>query len=308
MAQQNTDNIQQNLNRRDIRRNSSNQIVSYSIPDTDDLTYGIQKIPVIQTRFEKDSYNKTIEMLSDEFITPLPDVPLEVIKTNYISERRIYKNGQPNPEFTEEFNDIFSGRYELTDGARTHTGWRDTHTINPVTLNADGRARGLSFSGYDVIPFDNAVMGPGLEDGGYRITKELIDSGKSIRLKTVIGVANETTSPIQFYISFRRDRAPWSPMETFEEDVQTYSAASYRYMAHRLDVENSDMKENDIWSVQMKVNSNLNTFLYGGKALFEVEIYDGDNPAGDWPRGTVDKFGSPVSLAANTSADGTVVR
>lgn len=110
MAQQNTDNIQQNLNRRDIRRNSSNQIVSYSIPDTDDLTYGIQKIPVIQTRFEKDSYNKTIEMLSDEFITPLPEVPLEVIKTNYISERRIYKNGQPNPEFTEEFNDIFSGR------------------------------------------------------------------------------------------------------------------------------------------------------------------------------------------------------
>lgn len=308
MPEQNTNNIEQNVNRRDVRRNSSNQIVSYPISTDDDMVYGVHKIPAITTLFDKETYNKTIDTLSDEFITPLPDVPLEVVKTNYISELRIYKNGQPNPEFTEEFNDIFSGRYELTDGARTHTGWRDTHTINPVTLNNDGRDRGLSFNGYDVIPFDNAVMGPGLEDGGYRITKELIDSGKSIRLKTVIGVANETLSPIEFYISFRRDRAPWSPMETFEEDVETYPAGSYRYMAHRLDIENGDMKENDIWSVQMKVNSNLNTFLYGGKSLFEVEIYDGENPAGDWPRGTVDKFGSPVSLAANTSGDGTTTR
>ena len=308
MPEQNTNNIEQNVNRRDVRRNSSNQIVSYPISTDDDMVYGVHKIPAITTLFDKETYNKTIDTLSDEFITPLPDVPLEVVKTNYISELRIYKNGQPNPEFTEEFNDIFSGRYELTDGARTHTGWRDTHTINPVTLNSDGRARGLSFEGYDVIPFDNAVMGPGLEDGGYRITKELIDSGKSIRLKTVIGVANETSSPIEFYISFRRDRAPWTPLETFEEDVETYPGGSYRYMAHRLDIDNSDMKENDIWSVQMKVNSNLNTFLYGGKSLFEVEIYDGENPAGDWPRGTVDKFGSPVSLAANASGDGTTTR
>lgn len=291
MAQQNTDNIQQNLNRRDIRRNSSNQIVSYSIPDTDDLTYGIQKIPVIQTRFKKEDYNKTIEMLSDEFITPLPEVPLEAVKVHYIDELKIYKNGVQNPDLVQdEFEDVFSGRYELSNDAPTKMEYgRDKHSVNPSYWNSEANQRGFRFTGPRRVYFDTPVYGPPLEENGYRITKELIDSGKSIRLKTTVGVANQIENTnVGLQLEFNRKRSPDQPYNRVATQWISVPPGEngYPFLSTTYDVLNEDMREGDVWSVHLHCgNTSGNFFQYGRKSIFIVDIFDADNPADDWPTG-----------------------
>ena len=71
---------------RDVRRNSSNQIVSYTLEEDSGTEYGIYKVPKVTSLYEKDSYNRTIPQLSSELIVPLPDIPLEVISQTFVDE------------------------------------------------------------------------------------------------------------------------------------------------------------------------------------------------------------------------------
>lgn len=287
MPEQNTDNILQNVNKRDIKRNTSNQIVSYTLEDDSNFEYGIHKVEGVTQRYDKEVYGRAIDTLSNELIVDLPDVPLETIQFNYVDETKLYVNGQAN-EVDDGFEDIFSGRYELTNGARTHKGWKDTHTINPTFSNADTQAEGFSFSGYDVIPFDKAVFGPGLEEGGYRITKELIESGKNLRFQVKIGVANESNSSQNFHLIFNRKRKPNSVATTYAEEFIQVASPGYPFIQTTYDLMNNQMREHDIWEVQAKVTAARGVFLWGDKSVFNVEVFGDDISATDWgPNGNV---------------------
>jgi len=287
MPEQNTNNILQNVNKRDIKRNTSNQIVSYTLEDDSNFEYGIHKVEGVAQRYDMGGYVRAIDTLSNELIVDLPDVPLEAIETNYVSEANLYVNGQAN-EVDDGFEDIFSGRYELTNGARTHTGWKDTHTINPTFNNADTRAAGFSFSGYDIIPFDKAVFGPGLDTGGYRITKELIESGKNLRFQVKIGVANESGQSQNFHLSFKRKRKPNDVRTTFSEEFVSVDSSQYPFIQTTYDLMNNQMVEHDIWEVQAKVTAYQGVFLWGDKAVLNVEVFGDEISATDWgPNGNV---------------------
>jgi len=287
MPEQNTDNILQNVNKRDIKRNTSNQIVSYTLEDDSNFEYGIHKVDGITQRYDRQIYTRAIDTLSNELIVDLPDVPLEEIEINYVAETNLYVNGQAN-EVDDGFEDIFSGRYELTNGARTHTGWKDTHTINPTFANADTREAGFSFQGYDVIPFDKTVFGPGLEEGGYRITKELIESGKNLRFQVKIGVANESNNSQNFHLSFNRKRKPNDVKTTLSEEFISVDASQYPFIQTTYDLMNNQMVEHDIWEVQAKVTAYQGVFLWGDKSVFNVEVFGDEISATDWgPNGNV---------------------
>ena len=287
MPEQNTDNILQNVNKRDIKRNTSNQIVSYTLEDDSNFEYGIHKVEGATQRYDRQIYTRAIDTLSNELIVDLPDVPLEEIEINYVAETNLYVNGQAN-EVDDGFEDIFSGRYELTNGARTHTGWKDTHTINPTFSNADTRAAGFSFQGYDVIPFDKTVFGPVLEEGGYRITKELIESGKNLRFQVKIGVANESNNSQNFHLSFNRKRKPNDVRTTLSQEFISVDASQYPFIQTTYDLMNNQMVEHDIWEVQAKVTAYQGVFLWGDKAVFNVEVFGDEISATDWgPNGNV---------------------
>jgi hypothetical protein len=289
MPEQNTDNILQNVNKRDIKRNTSNQIVSYTLEDDSNFEYGIHKVEGVAQRYDKEVYSRALDTLSDELIVDLPDVPLETIQFNYVDESNLYVNGQAN-EVDDVFEDIFSGRYELTNGARTHKGWTDTHTINPTFFNSDTQAAGFSFQGYDVIPFDKTVFGPGLEEGGYRITKELIESGKNLRFQVKIGVANESSfgESQNFHLSFNRKRKPNDVRTTFAEEFISVGSPQYPFIQTTYDLMNNQMVEHDIWEVQAKVTAYQKVFLYGNKAVFNVEVFGDEISATNWgPNGNV---------------------
>ena len=80
MAEINIDNTGEVLSRRGVRRNSSNQIISYTLPDDSDKGYGLQRIPAQTTVFGLTSYDRTIDKLSGELLDNIPDIGLRYTK------------------------------------------------------------------------------------------------------------------------------------------------------------------------------------------------------------------------------------
>lgn len=225
---------------RNIKRNTSNQIISYSIPPNSDVEYGVVRLSAVETVYDIDSYNRTLDRLSGDLLQQVDDVG-------------------------NAFTDTFSGRYEITDSARTYNGTLDRQDINIF---------------FDTIPWDNVVNGPTLEDGTYRITKELVDSGKNLRLKATVAISNdnETNLFIPTQVRFQRKRIPLPPGSGFvfrETEVSPGQGTIHQIV---YEIANSEMVENDLWEVQVKYGRNRTTevegiYMRGDQSLFEVELF-----------------------------------
>tara|TARA_B110000444_G_scaffold225821_1_gene229922 strand:+ start:1543 stop:2499 length:957 start_codon:yes stop_codon:yes gene_type:complete len=182
MAEQNIT-TEQEQQLRLVKRNSSNQIVSYTI-DTDEtpgLEYGYKKVPAVFTNYEESVYNRTIDGLSNELIVNIPEVPLEIVQQNFIDEANLYKvQGRRlvtiNGTDVEE-TDEFSARYEISK------------TINKAGIDNAGGDGYLALGNHwwkqnTVLPLTEVVYGkPQSEPGRYVITPELIESGNDLKVK-----------------------------------------------------------------------------------------------------------------------------
>ena len=223
---------------RNIKRNTSNQIISYSIPPNSDVEDGVVRLPAVETVYGIDSYNRTLDRLSGDLL------------------QQVDTDGNV-------FTDTFSGRYEITDSARTYNGTLDRQNINIF---------------FDTIFWDNVVNGPTLEDGAYRITKELIDSGKNLRLKATVAISNDTQTNRFTQVRFQRKRIPLPPGSGFvfrETEVSPGQGTIHQIV---YEITNSEMVENDLWEVQVKYGRNRTTevegiYMRGDQSLFEVELF-----------------------------------
>ena len=121
MADINITTEQEQIQLREIRRNSSNQIISYTLADDSDKDYGYHKVPAITAKYYRTEYDRTIDQLSNELVNPLPDVPLEIVNQNFIDEANMYRVSNSNQLISirqavdVEEEDVFSGLYEMTD-------------------------------------------------------------------------------------------------------------------------------------------------------------------------------------------------
>jgi hypothetical protein len=87
-----------NINRRNIRRNLSNQIVSYTLEPDSTLEYGLKRIPAVTTFYKTDAYNRTIDNLSDELVVDIPNFQPIPISSNFINQSLFFAEGeQPVP-------------------------------------------------------------------------------------------------------------------------------------------------------------------------------------------------------------------
>src|SRR6056300_1747757 len=114
MAETKVDKVAEKVERRDIRRNFSNQIISYGLPEDGKLKYGYKRLPAQSVVYSAESYDKSIDRLSTEQTL------------NYV--QFLTPSGEP------EFEDTFSGRYAITDGAaevpgggKSWSGFMDNH-------------------------------------------------------------------------------------------------------------------------------------------------------------------------------------
>lgn len=289
MAETNIDKVAEKTERREIKRNFSNQIISYGLPEDGKLKYGYKKLPAVTTRYERESYNNTIDGLSDELLSVRGDLGITEQSLNYIkySESIV----------ADEFVDTFSGRYAITRNAKTPigrdswSGYGNHHILNIYKIpaaanNRDDKARKFRIGGLETVPFDDAEKGPSLKNGGYVITPELIESGKSIKLTVIMGIGNELIDSngekkfdnVNFKLKFNRIRKPYEP--NVSEDIgntliETVPRGSYAFLKLEFDVLNSKMQEGDIWELQGMVSTGYRgVFFYGGKTIFKVDVID----------------------------------
>lgn len=288
MAETKVDKVAEKVERRDIRRNFSNQIISYGLPEDGKLKYGYKRLPAKSVVYSAESYDKSIDRLSTELISNVGDLRIIEQTLNYVQFL--------TPSGEAEFEDTFSGRYAITDGAtevpgggNSWTGFMDNHYINPYVAPGSvtqfqNHRNNFRYGGYRTIPFDNAEEGPGLKNGGYVITQELKDSGKSLKLTAIIGVANELRDSagnslnrsVQFKFKFNRIRKPYVPNisdNLGNARYQSVGRGSYPFIKVEFDVLNSIMQVGDIWELQGQVTTAFKgCFFYGNKSIFKVDV------------------------------------
>lgn len=290
MAETKVDKVAEQIERRDIRRNFSNQIISYGLPEDGNLKYGYKRLPAKSTVYPTEAYDKTIDRLTDELTQNSGDLRIVEQTLNYV--KFLTSDGEA------EFEDTFSGRYAITNGAtevpgggKSWTGFKDNHYINPyvspdsVTRLFDHR-NNFKYGGYRTIPFDNVEEGPGLKNGGYVITPELIESGKSLKLTAIIGIANELqdssgntlNKSVQFKFKFNRIRKPYDPKisdNLGNAKYESFDRGEYGFIKVEFDVLNSKMQVGDIWELQGQVTTAYRgCFFYGNKSIFKVDVIE----------------------------------
>lgn len=78
--------IVQNINdknlRREVRRNTSNQIISYTLPPSSVEQYGLVKLPAVKEEFNREQFERTITTNNSEFFVTVPDTNISVISKN----------------------------------------------------------------------------------------------------------------------------------------------------------------------------------------------------------------------------------
>jgi len=313
---------QEAVDLRPIKRNSSKQIVSYTLEEDSDKDYGTNKIPAVYEGYDMAVYRRTLDMLSNELFETQPDVSPEIISQTPINEQDLYVQGVSIKSVIEEegFDDVFSGRYELTPSAPSWRdvagiGYKNTHfsgiDYSPWDDEAVREATDgyVKWKGFKEIPWDLAVYGPPLQDGGYIITQELIDSGRDIQLSATVGMKqgnNNQYTEIYQYVDIHLRRTPNLPSWSAKQVGGLWSSTNGpRYPMHNLTfrVNNSEMQVGDRWEIRSKTGSrNPLNFIYGDKSIFEVKVLEPNADMQPWP----DTDGADVvtnSSVANENQD-----
>ena len=297
MAIQNNTPTENESSFRDIKRNSSNQIVSYTLDEDSLQSYGRHKLPAVTSVYDKVVYNRTLPRLSGELEVPLPDIPLTIVSQNYIEEANLYEEGVSVTADDEVvgFQDVYSGRYELTPNAASYRGaespgyYDNTHFSGISYHNSDVRGATdnfILFPGFKELLWDTAVYGPPLENGGYRVTKELIESGASLNLRAVIGFSlQKGTSNVNAKVRILRKRIPNDPENVIAgPNGGTYTCPKWPMIQIVKDIPNEDLVEHDLYEIQTLVDSrNDGVHIMGDKCIFEVTAIPPDVATIDWP-------------------------
>ena len=275
--------------RRDVRRNTSNQIVSYTLPQNSVEQYGLVKLPAIKEELNRAQFERQINTNVTEFEFNIPDTNLELISLNDIFFPQKVITDVPssldalrekyNSRYTPDFNSN-NGLYEIPPGY--------TREYYPIKL-----------------PFDTVITGQSqdVESGTFLITQELKDSGYDLLLRyKVTAEYRGTGSGSSFRTMFDFDNADGiqspkivtnsnalkkvvdigyqnkllptpgqSPnpngsgnnILTFNRRV---NEATYR-------VTNSEMRVFDRWQVKALIGSD-NTQLIADGSYFEIEVVE----------------------------------
>tara|TARA_A200000159_G_scaffold39302_1_gene35828 strand:+ start:867 stop:1928 length:1062 start_codon:yes stop_codon:yes gene_type:complete len=319
-------------NYRNIRRNSSNQIVSYSIKEDEQPDeYGFKRIPGSIGMFNKTQYERIIPRLSNELLVTPVEFETQIIEQNRLDETKIYKVQNQSIRSVRgaeaaEPEDTFSGRYELTSEAlsrrdkepgeivnsqrefrNTHFGGISFHD-NEVRSATDGY---ITHKGRKEIVWDNKVFGPELQQYGYRVTKELKESGRNLQIRAVVGAQiSHPSSNINFYASIMRKR----PGRTNEENSKIVKDGGRTYLKSEqphwpmivleYELSNNQLQVNDVFQVAtVTTTRNDGTFIMGDKCVFEVNCPLPSDPPIPYPANTNTGGNAGVTTSNLASSD-----
>jgi hypothetical protein len=147
---------------RKVKRNTSKQIISYTLDPEGTDSYGNVKLAASKTVYGKDAFNKVLYTPPTELVNADPSLELTIINEEKLDLRN----------FTG-FKDEFSARYELPPNDKKYYSYNQSYEST----------NGEKPYGSGNLGFSKVVFGPPqATPGRYTITKELIDSGNDLKL------------------------------------------------------------------------------------------------------------------------------
>lgn len=276
---ENPTNIKDKNERRDVRRNTSNQIVSYTLPTNSVQQYGLVKLPAIKEELNRAQFERQINTNVTEFQFNIPDTNLELISLNDIFFPQKVITDTPsslealrekyNSKYTPDFNSN-NGLYEIPTGLDTN--------FYPTKL-----------------PFDKVITGQSqdVESGTFLITQELKDAGYDLLLTYRVTAEYRGTGAAgsNFITMFDFDNSDGikSPKISstskyvnigyVEQVIPTPGGIVNNLTFNRrvnkgvYRVTNSEMRVFDRWQVKGIVES-ANTQLISDESYFEIEVVE----------------------------------
>lgn len=115
MAEKSLDIVAEKIERLDIRRNTSNQIISYTLPDDSEKLYGVLRITGTRTAFPIADFNRVIYSRPSELVNPIPRFEINIVSKATIDTRSLIQPVQVQP--TRQIESAVSGPIRL-DSAR----------------------------------------------------------------------------------------------------------------------------------------------------------------------------------------------
>ena len=97
MAEKSLDIVAEKIERLDIRRNTSNQIVSYTLPDDSDKLYGVLRITGTRTAFPIADFNRVIYSRPSELVNPIPKFEINIVSKATIDTRGLIQPERVRP-------------------------------------------------------------------------------------------------------------------------------------------------------------------------------------------------------------------
>lgn len=85
MAEKSIDIVGEKIERLDVRRNTSNQIISYTLPDDSEKLYGIHRISGQKTAFPLDDFDRVIYSKPSELVNPIPQFEINIVKKGVVN-------------------------------------------------------------------------------------------------------------------------------------------------------------------------------------------------------------------------------
>jgi len=278
---ENPTNIKDKNERRDVRRNTSNQIVSYTLPTNSVQQYGLVKLPAIKEELNKEQFERVIKTNVTEFQFNIPDTNLELISLNDIFFPQ--KVITDTPSLLEPLREKYNSRY--TPDFNSNNGLYEIPT-------------GYSNDYYPTkLPFDKVITGQSqdVEAGTFLITQQLKDAGYDLLLTYRVTAEYRGTgaSGSNFITMFDFDnsdgiQSPKLPSNSKYVDIgytwqniPTPGGSGLNLRFNRkvnegvYRVTNSEMRVFDRWQVKCLVGSS-NTQLIADESYFDIEIVKPD--------------------------------
>ena len=92
MAEKSIDIVAEKIERNDIRRNTSNQIISYTLPDDSAKLYGILRITGQRTAFNPSEFSRVIYSKPSELVNPIPQFAINIVSQTKINTGQLMVN------------------------------------------------------------------------------------------------------------------------------------------------------------------------------------------------------------------------
>jgi len=284
---ENPTNIKDKNERRDVRRNTSNQIVSYTLPTNSVEQYGLVKLPAIKEELNRAQFERQINTNVTEFQFNIPDTNLELISLNDIFfPQKVITDA---PSLLDALREKYNSRY--TPDFNSNNGLYEI----PTGYNSDYYPSKL--------PFDKVITGQSqdVESGTFLITQELKDSGYDLLLRYRVTAEYRGTgtagSVLKTMFDFDNADGLQSPKinstskyvnigyvsQIIPTPIVNAGNANNLTFRRRVNqatyrVTNSEMRVSDRWQVKGMVGSS-NTQLIADNSYFDIEVVEPDTQA-----------------------------